>query len=184
MPMYHYNLLPIAAQKRIRHWLIIQQLQIGLAIITLLLIAFSIVLWNANRGLSTLIAAADEQAAQSIQLRSARVVPYDIDAVNQEITSIQTIQSQHINIIALMQSISAAFPAGVTASRITVDVTSQKLTFTGTAKTRAAFQSFQDSIQSTPGFSVLSFPYDALTQPANIDFQIVVRFTPNHFFYE
>lgn len=182
--MYHYNLLPLPAQKSIKRWMIAQQVIVGVAVVNLFMIACTLVLWNANRGFSTLINTSEAQAQQSIDLRSARIVPYDIDTVNQEIAVIRAIQDQHMNMLALTNGIALLLPSGVTTSHIAVDVVSKKITFTGTAKTRTSFQALRDSIQASNAFTVVSFPYDALTKPSDIEFQIVVNFKPERFLYE
>lgn len=182
--MYHYNLLPKEAQKRTKRWMIIKQVTIGIAVLNVFVFACSGVLWNANKGLHTLITTTEAQAQQSIGLRSERSTTYDIDAINQQIQALRSIQQEHVNLLALIKTLAEAFPTGTTASRISIDVTGRKITLTGVAQTREDLQRMRELLQQQTLFTITSFPYEALTQPENIEFQILLNFQSNAFTYD
>lgn len=182
--MYHYNLLPLEDQKRTKRWIVIKQLTIALCILNAFVLACSLVLWSANRGLHTLIQTTDAQAQQSIALRSVRATPYDIDEINKTIQSIDTIQRDHVNILSLVQAIAAVLPAGITATHISADVATHKITFSGVADTRDALQTLRDQLQQQTVFTIATFPFEALTQQSNIEFQMLLNFSASQFVYE
>jgi hypothetical protein len=181
--MYHYNLLPKATQTKTKRWIILKQVTVGIAVINIFLVGSSLVLWNANNGLRTLIQSVQAQAQQTIEHRAARGQAYDIDEVNQQILLVSGIQAQHANILALNQEIVGVIPTGVTLSRIAVDFGTKKIALNGSATTRESFQGFRDLLQSSNEFTVVSFPFEALTKPTDIDFQVDVSFQPHHFLY-
>jgi Tfp pilus assembly protein PilN len=182
--MYHYNLLPKDEQKRTKRWILIKQLTIGLAVLNIILLACSVVLWNANRGLQTVITTVDAQAEQSIRLRSSRASTYDIDSINQEIVALRSIQNDHVNILALTTAIADTIPTDVVATHIAFDAKTRTITLNGVAETRDALQALRDNLQKQTAFAITAFPYDALTEPTNIEFQIVLTAKLTTFLYE
>ncbi len=172
--MYHFNLLPLAEQKRTRWWIIQAQLNLGFFIVNAVIIALIALFWLGNALIDAAQVASDSRLQE---LRLAHVGSNgtaDIQTLNARIQALGFIQRTHPDLLSDIGDISTALTDGILLTSLSLNYDDRLASITGTAATRADLESFQISIERNEHLQLKTFPFEAFTQPREIPFTITM----------
>lgn len=178
--MYHFNLLPDQYKKAASHWILLKHTTNGLVLLNTIFGIALLCLFGSTMVLNTITEEATISTSTTTNNPQENAIA-TVQQINASMTEIQRIQNNHHNYLRLIVHITEQVPSTIAFGSVNIIYEDELITISGTAQDRESLQEFQAILEENEQLSIVTFPFDVLTQSENIPFNVELSFSAEDF---